>query len=282
MSNDESTKRRYIRLLQATGVAQAADEPLDLDALADELDVSLPVIHMDLEQLVAFGLVSLGEEFDSAPLLLEAGRQYLARDGAVSYWELRFLARTIDDLLARKALLRAGTIVVDEFRDRILTGQGPQYAADELVPPAFAPAVDERLTLDLYAASVSLIARLSADQPAGCVAEEIVAVAVMDQAKAWLERREADEEVSTEEASAAAEAMNDLFDLFQDDDVLNMFDMGEPADAALAGHDPINQQLAVVDQRVESWFRPFGWTAPTGYLAEEAEAEEEEEEEEEG
>ena len=172
-------------------------------------------------------------------------------------------------------MLRAGTIVVDEFRDRILSGQGPQYAADELVPPAFARAVDERLTLDLYAASVSLMARLSTDQPAGCVAEEIVAVAVMDQAKAWLEMREADEEVSTGEAQAAAEAMNDLFELFQDDDVLDMFEMEEPSDAALAGHDPINQQLAVVDQRVESWFRPFGWAAPTGYLAEPEDDEEE-------
>ena len=59
MSDDESTKWRYIRLLQAAGVAQAAGEPLDVDALADELDVSLPVAHMDLEQLAGFGLLSL-------------------------------------------------------------------------------------------------------------------------------------------------------------------------------------------------------------------------------
>ena len=45
-----------------------------------------------------------------------------------------------------------------------------------------------------------------------------------------------------------------------------MFDMVEPADAALAGHDPLNQQLGVADQRVESWFDPFAWTSPTGYL----------------
>lgn len=42
--------------------------------------------------------------------------------------------------------------------------------------------------------------------------------------------------------------------------------MEEPADAALAEHDPVNQQLGVADQRVESWFRPFGGTLPTGYL----------------
>ena len=72
---------------------------------------------------------------------------------------------------------------------------------------------------------------------------------------------------STEDAeSAASEELRGLFDLFQDDDVLKMFDMVEPADAALAGHDPLNQQLGVADQRVESWFDPFSWTSPTGYL----------------
>jgi hypothetical protein len=49
-----------------------------------------------------------------------------------------------------------------------------------------------------------------------------------------------------------------------------MFEMAEPADAALAGHDPINQQLGVADQRVESWFRAFDGTAPTGYLRNQA------------
>ena len=46
--------------------------------------------------------------------------------------------------------------------------------------------------------------------------------------------------------------------------------MAEPADAALAGHDAISQQLGVADQRVESWFHAFGGTAPTGYLRDQA------------
>jgi hypothetical protein len=70
----------------------------------------------------------------------------------------------------------------------------------------------------------------------------------------------------------APRAMNSevSFELFEDDDVLNMFEMAEPADAALAGHDPINQQLGVADQRVQSWFHAFGGTAPTGYLRDQA------------
>jgi len=290
MRFQESDTQRYIKLLQAAGVAQAAGEPLDVGVLAEALGISVPVVRMDLDQLAAFGLVSLGDEFDPAPVLLNAGRQYLARGGRVSYWELRFLARTIDDLLARDALLHAGTIVVDEFRDQLLSGKGAQFAATELVPPAFASAVDERLTLDLYAASVALMARLSADQPAGCVAEEILAVAVMEEARVWLKMREADGEITPDEARAAAEELTGVFELFQDDDVLEMFDMKEPADAALAGHDPINRQLGVADQRIQSWFDPFGWTAPTGHLAEPQDGgegggrrrrEEEEEEEEE-
>lgn len=272
--------RRYVKLLGTAGVAQAAGDPLDIGLLAEELDVSPPEVQVDLEQLEVLGLVALGDAFDSSPLLLKAGRQYLARDGAVPYWELRFLATTIDDLTARTALLHAGTILVDEFRDQILSGNGVDYAATVLVPPAFASAVDERMALDLYAASVSLIARLSADEPAACVAEEIVAVALISEAKAWLEMLESDGEISPEEARAAAEEMTGLFELFQDDDVLGMFEMEEPADAALAGHDPINQQLGVADQRIGSWFDPFSWAAPTGYLADRAIEEEEEEEEE--
>jgi hypothetical protein len=72
------------------------------------------------------------------------------------------------------------------------------------------------------------------------------------------------------EEDAASDELRSLFELFEDDDVLTMFEMAEPADAAVAGHDPINQQLGVADQRVQSWFRAFGGTAPTGYLRDQA------------
>jgi hypothetical protein len=67
---------------------------------------------------------------------------------------------------------------------------------------------------------------------------------------------------------AATDELSGLCELFQDDDVLGQFDMREPADAAVAGRSPINVQLGVVDQRMEAWFQPFGWTVPTGYLTE--------------
>ena len=63
-------------------------------------------------------------------------------------------------------------------------------------------------------------------------------------------------------------ALSGLFDLVQDDDVLGMFAMTDPGDAAVAAADPIRQRLDVVDQRVEAWFHPFGWTIPAGSVDE--------------
>jgi hypothetical protein len=50
----------------------------------------------------------------------------------------------------------------------------------------------------------------------------------------------------------------------------------EPADVAVAGRSPISVQLGVVDQRIDAWFQPFGWTIPTGYLSEPSAAGEQE------
>jgi hypothetical protein len=265
---DEDSQARAIKILQAAGIAQAADEPLDVAALAMELETSEPVVQMDLGQLSRAGLVLLGEGDADPPRLLNAGSQYLSLKGDVRHEALWFLPRCIDDLYTRDALLHAGIILVDEFRDAILSGSGVEHAAN-LVPDAFVSALDERLVMDLYSAAVALMARLSASEPAGCVAEEVMAVGLMQEARAWLEMGADTGEYTEEEAAEAAQELDGIFELFQDDDVLNLFKMAEPADAAVAGHDPINRQLGVVDQRVEAWFEPFGGTAPTGYLAEE-------------
>jgi hypothetical protein len=37
-----------------------------------------------------------------------------------------------------------------------------------------------------------------------------------------------------------------------------MFDMHEPADAAMTGHDPVDRYMGVVDQRLEAWFDAHG------------------------
>ncbi len=263
---DEPTRDPRIALLQAAGVAQAANEPLDLPALASELDMSEQSVGLEIEQLEAAGLMLTDRQGHESPLLLDAGRQFLAAGGEVSWYALHFLPRVIDDLHARQALVHGGVVLVDEFRYQRLNGDPIAHAA-ELVPPAFAEAVDEALALDLFAAAVALMARLSDGHPAGCVAEEILAVRLIEHATAHLEMRADNGELTEDETSSAVEALRGVFELFEDDDVLNMFDMEEPADAALAGHNPINVRMGVADQRIENWFTPFGGTTATGYLS---------------
>ena len=248
-------------------MADGSKESLDLVALAKELGTTAQTLRLDLDELESTGLCLHGLDGPDRPILLHAGRQYLARRGAIEEDVLRFLPQVIDDLDARQALIAAGTIVVDEFRTALRSGHAIDHAR-WLVPPAFAEAVDEELALELYAASVALIARLSAGAPAGCVAEEIVAVSLIEKATAWLELRGEAGELDAAEIGQATSELRGFFELFEDDDVLNLFEMEEPADASLARHDPVNQHMGVADQRIEAWFDPFSWTTATGYLNE--------------
>lgn len=255
-------------VLGAVGMAEAKGEDLDKHALAQELD--LAPVHLEelLGHIDRVGLAWIPEEeAEFGPRLTRAGGQYLSLNGEVTGDVLRFLPSYIDDLNARQALIESGGFILDEFRYAVLVGRGVEHARD-LVPDAFASAVDERLALNLLAAAVALMARLSCGDAAGCLAEEIIAVALLNEAEAWLEMQVDKGELEPDEAEAAAGQLHGIFELFEDDDVLDLFRMEEPADAAVAGHSWINQQAGVVDQRVEAWFQPFGGVTATGYLDE--------------
>jgi hypothetical protein len=244
-------------IIEAAKVAAAQGRPLEVEGEEQEL---------------AFGAalwwnLIVVEGPDTPPILTAAAHQYLDLEGVVDDDVLTFLPAAIDDLHARLALLEAGTVLVDEFRAALLDGRGVAHAA-ALVPPAFAAVVDESMALDLYAACVALMARLASSQPAGCVAEEIVAVELLRNARGILELRLAQDEITQEVAEAAGEELYGLFELFEDDDVLRMFDMKEPGDAAVAGHTESDSELGVVDQRPEAWFAPFAGVPLTGHLRE--------------
>jgi hypothetical protein len=247
---------------------ERVERPFSIADFAAELGEDQNLVEQRLHELRSAGLVLLGGDPDDPPFLMRSAEQYLELHGEVDRNALYFLPGVIDDLHARAALFEGGGILVDEFRAAIFDGGGIEYAKN-IVPPAFVEAMNDWLALNLFAASVALMARLSAEEPAGCVAEEVLAVAVMDEAETWLEMRTDQGELSEAAAKAAAGELRGLFELFQDDDVLNMFEMTEPADAALAGHSEINQQMGVADQRLEAWFKPFGWVRPTGYLGQE-------------
>lgn len=58
--SDPETTRIHMALLRAADVAQAAEEPLDLAALAAQLDVSEPSVRYAVEWLGGVGLLLSG------------------------------------------------------------------------------------------------------------------------------------------------------------------------------------------------------------------------------
>src|ERR1700742_2986673 len=107
LQDHEVERQRFIGLLNACGLAEAAAESLDAVALATEYELTAEDLEDELETLESFGLIDRGEGPGAAPVLRRAGRQYLDREGKVPRWQLHFLGRTVDDLVARAALLRA-------------------------------------------------------------------------------------------------------------------------------------------------------------------------------
>ena len=168
-------------------MAEAQDAPLDLVDLAQESGELIEVVDERLRTLEDLGLLLDGREVGVGvpPLLLRAGRQYLRARGGVRPEVLAFAPRVIDDLHAREALLEASAVLVDDFGDAIAEGNAVAFAIS-VVPPEARSAMTPRLAVALYGAAVALIARLVDGEPAACVAEEVLAVALLNEARSWL------------------------------------------------------------------------------------------------
>lgn len=254
-------------VIESVGMAAASGRPLDFVETAEELGRAEEEVRATCSEVERAGLIDLGEGRDSLepPALTRAGRQYLMLGGKIETDCLFFLPRSIGDLHSRRALLHAGNALVNEFRDALTRGQGVEHAK-QLVPPAFEPAITASLAVDLFAAAIALLGRLSAEEPAGCLAEEIVACEIVKEAEAWLQLCRDEKQIPVEEAKAAIEALSEMFDLFEDADVDSLFEMTDPADAALADHSHMHEVLGVVDTRVEAWFQPYGDRPALGHL----------------
>lgn len=254
-------------ILKEVGLAAAAGQPLDPIEIANEVDLELEGVIEVLQRLEDIGLILRGGDgYGHVPILLHAGTQYLAARGNVPLADVAFLSDVIDDLHARAALRIGATVLVDQFRGAAIGGEVVDHAR-RVVPPAFATAVDLPIATNLFAAAVALTVRLGLGHPAGSLAEEILSVEILDIAAGHLEAQHLAGELSADEAEHARQELRGIFELFEDDDVLDLFDMAEPADAAVAGHSWTSQQMGKVDQRLESWFRPFGYVSPSGYYS---------------
>lgn len=234
-------------------------DPDDVERIASELGFAPGSGGAALREFERACLVSSAPEGSggTTPALTRAGEQFLELRGDVPHDALFFLPELIDDLHARAALLAAGTELVEVFRAALGDGSGVEHARG-LVPPAFAEAVDERMTYNLFAAVVALPVRLAVGDPPGCLAEEILAVRLVEIARRALGAQYYAGALSERDAATAAAATRNLYEIFLHDDVLELFEMHEPADAALAGED--------ADSRLEAWFRPSGDTPATGHL----------------
>lgn len=178
MSHDEKHVRTTI--LQAVGMAQATEEELEVAPLAAELDVLKGTVSSEIEQLERAGLMSSGDPGEP-PMLLTAPA-ILGREARRAVGNPALPARGHRQLACPQSAHRRRIVLVDEFRYQHLQGD-PVAHAKTLVPHAFEAVADEALALDLYAAAVALMVRLSDGHPAGCVAEEILGVALIEHAQ---------------------------------------------------------------------------------------------------
>lgn len=210
---------------------------------------------------------------DAGLLLADGGSVYLC-EGAVQYmgresWDdrtLEFMPDAIANLDTRRALLSAATHLIDEYTQALCDEEGEAYAREMIVPPAFAGSVDADLAVRLYAAASALITRLMHNIPAGCVAEELIAVRLCTLATTALDLDLDAGNINAAEHAAACGGIGGLWEFFQDEDVALMFQMEDPSDAEAAAESSATQEMGIVDQRLEAWFEPFWGLPDTGHL----------------
>ena len=234
---DQSLLARVLLAVAATEPARQALSPEALERLAAECGTTPFEMRAVAAYAQGAGLVCMSAR--GAPWrLTRAGRQFLGRGGSVDDSVLVFLPQTIDDLNARSALMRGGAALVAEFRDALLDGRLRHHAA-KLVPGAFCGVIDELLALDLFTAAIALTARLEAEQPPACMAEQMLTAQLVGYAGAALDEAVASGSLSRADAEAARAEFRSLGRLIPS--------RGRPGGP------------------VEAWFRPFPGTVATAY-----------------
>jgi hypothetical protein len=163
----------------------------------------------------------------------------------------------VDDPMAQGAFRHASLTILEDFR-----GAADEIARREpdlddfgplgFLPAGLRPALTPLLVNKLAAAATVMGWKLSQPGPPNrpaCLAEEFVLELIRREAVVALELVEAD--------PASVAATRGVYEVCEDDDVLDIFAMQEPADAALALGNPINIAMGKADMRIAHWFDPF-------------------------
>lgn len=164
---------------------------------------------------------------------------------------------SVEDPLAQGALKHGSVLVLDSLEEALLEVNSPEPDLGDFSPLSIFP-VSVRLALTplliekMRAAAIIVGWKLGQQgtpiRP-GCIAEELALELIRREAVSALELIDA--------PKTAIEATRGVFEVCEDDDVLDLFEMQEPADAALALSSPINIQMGKADMRIEQWFKPF-------------------------
>lgn len=163
----------------------------------------------------------------------------------------------IENSVAQGALRHACVTILDQFAEASNEVGAPNPDRGDFGPLGIFPrgirtALTPLLMAKLEVAAIIVgwkLAQPGDAIPPSCVAEELVLEMIRREAIAALELVDA--------PPASIGATRGLFEVCQDDDILDLFSMEEPADAALALTEPINQSMGKVDMRIEEWFTPF-------------------------
>jgi hypothetical protein len=230
--------------------ADLADAALaEADIEAGPVSISISGIDERDEPDAEHGLESFANEEAEAATIVERDEHY-ARGWCV------------DDPLAQGALKRAAIQILEELDEAFHEVQhgtpvGDTNFVQEYLPAGFVPAYDERF-LDCFRTCLVVVGYKLAQDPAirpGCLAEELALEVIRRLAADLLEESQTGE--------PSIRALRGIFEICEDDDVLDLYEMEEPADAAVHGHDPISRQMGKADMRVEAWFNPM-WSGTDG------------------
>jgi hypothetical protein len=161
----------------------------------------------------------------------------------------------VEDPLAQGALRHACITVLDAIeKARVeiasLSPDSGDLGPLGIFPRGVQPALTPLLVDKIYTAAIIVGWKLA--QPGepiapGCLAEELALELIRQQAVVALELVDA--------PSASLSATEGVYEVCEDDDVLDLFAMQEPGDAAIALTDPINTMMGKADMRIEEWFR---------------------------
>jgi hypothetical protein len=163
----------------------------------------------------------------------------------------------VEDALAQGAFKHACITILDQLADAIADSVAPSpdlgdFGPVGMFPSGFRPALTPLLLEKMRVAATVIgwkLAQPGTAIPPSCVGEELALELIRREAIGALELVDAPE--------SSIDATRGVFEVCQDSDILDLFDMQEPADAAVSLTDPVNTHLGKVDMRPEEWFKPF-------------------------